>query len=229
MAEADEEGGNFWGLITLFWSYKSWSDNAPFPLTRPPPLRRHAQLENVCSGNFRGFLRTCLISEGHLVAINQQERAGGQAASVYRTSRLMGLVGAERSIKSDPPHQWQAHPSPQTMTLAVRLRSATLCHITAQKEHVSPINEHTAQTGSKHVLWEIHSHMFLFVVVIPIVWPPQTHADCNKPPHSKSSHLEKYDESQSCSQDTPVLFGERVRIWRPRGFSVVFIPGTKHT
>ena len=42
-----------------------------------------------------------------------------------------------------------------------------------------------------------------------------------------SSYLEQYDKSQSCRQDAPVLFGERVGIQRPGGFPVVFIPKTK--
>lgn len=46
-------------------------------------------------------------------------------------------------------------------------------------------------------------------------------------PNSTSSYLEQYDESQSCSQDTPVLFGEGVGVRSPGGFPVVFIPGTE--
>ena len=38
-------------------------------------------------------------------------------------------------------------------------------------------------------------------------------------------YLEDDDEGQSGSQDTPVLFGEVVGVWRPRGLPVVLVPG----
>lgn len=47
--------------------------------------------------------------------------------------------------------------------------------------------------------------------------------------NSVSSYLEQNDEGESCSQDTPVLFGERVRIRGPGGLPVVFVPRTNHT
>lgn len=47
--------------------------------------------------------------------------------------------------------------------------------------------------------------------------------------HSLSPYLEQDDKRQPRGQDTPVLLGELVRVRRPGGFSVVFVPRAEHT